>query len=540
MKRVMFLTAILAMGGGQAMAATVPVFSYEFPASWNGTGTTLVDQSAAGNDATIVSGSVALSANVPPGQSGSSMNFAGDQTVRTNAIDLLDNPLVEANGGFTMQTWFYPTAGDLSARRKLIDYSGTEAINMENGRLTAYVSDGIRLTHSVPITADTWHEAKFVFDTGTNTIDANGDIRGDVSLTLDGVEETAANVNLTDFGDSLNRPIGLGAHPFGYDQYSGLLYNPKVDLGVAPPAPVTHEVGGDNTIGTETLDGTQGNEVRGPGLVGAKFIRVDQNRGDQLNIAEVQAFETGTGDNVALESVGSVATQSSTGWSGVASRAIDGNTDGVYGHDSVQHTNNSGYKWWQVELASAADLDSVHIWGRTDSCCNQRLDDFNLIIEDASRLQLYNEQILGVGSDPGSNRLIQLAELLSADLVASLNPHDYGAGYTYVFELGSADMIEVANPDPSIFTTYLDINNADIVVEALGPLPPGEVFQLLSADQLMGQYHSLTLPPGVFAVGDFNETGAVTTAAIPEPATLFLAGLALSGLGAYVRRRRRA
>ncbi len=43
---------------------------------------------------------------------------------------------------------------------------------------------------------------------------------------------TAAVVK-DDFGDSLNRPIGIGRHPIGFagDDFDGLIYEPRVSLG---------------------------------------------------------------------------------------------------------------------------------------------------------------------------------------------------------------------------------------------------------------------------------------------------------------------
>jgi hypothetical protein len=156
--------------------------------------------------------------------------------------------------------------------------------------------------------------------------------------------------------------------------------------------------------------------------------------------------------------------------------------------------------------------------------------------------ELYNVRHTGVGTSPGSNRLIDLSTLVSADLVAAMNPYDLGAGYTYVFELGSADRIEVANPDPSIFDTYLDLNNAAIEVELLDPsmaFALGDVFDLLDADFIRGSYHSLVLPDigdGLMLyAGNFLKDGTLVVI-IPEPATLGL--LALGGLGLLRRRKR--
>jgi len=295
--------------------------------------------------------------------------------------------------------------------------------------------------------------------------------------------------------------------------------------------PVTHEVGGDNTIDTETLTGTQGNETYGGGITGARFVRVVQNLGETFQVAELQAFETGTGINKAEQSQGGVATAKDNAHGGVPPRANDGNTNMQWGGGSIWHSGSTTGTWLQIELAADTDLDKVHFWGRED-CCENRQGDFNLIIEDASNVELYNERILGINAEP-NHREISVAPLLSADLTASLAAHDAGAGYTYVFELSSNDQITVDNPDPGVYTTYLDINNADIVVEALGPLTPGEVFVLLDADHLIGTYNSLTLPTGVVPVGNFWETGAVI---VPEPSTLLLAAIGLLGLLGVVRR----
>ena len=76
-----------------------------------------------------------------------------------------------------------------------------------------------------------------------------------------------------------------------------------------------------------------------------------------------------------------VASQKSTGWSGDASRAIDGNTDGTYNNGSVTHTNSQSQDWWQVDLSSYAYINSVKLYNRTD-CCTSRLQNFWVMISD--------------------------------------------------------------------------------------------------------------------------------------------------------------
>jgi len=79
--------------------------------------------------------------------------------------------------------------------------------------------------------------------------------------------------------------------------------------------------------------------------------------------------------NIAL---GGTASQSSTLGgipTGAASAAIDGNTDGNFYNASVTHTNLETSPWWQVDLRSVSQVDSVTVWNRTD-CCALRLTDY--------------------------------------------------------------------------------------------------------------------------------------------------------------------
>lgn len=76
-----------------------------------------------------------------------------------------------------------------------------------------------------------------------------------------------------------------------------------------------------------------------------------------------------------------LATQSSTGYSALASRAVDGNTNGNFNNNSVTHTNTENTPWWQVDLGNVKNIDTIKIWNRTD-CCTDRLSDFNVFISD--------------------------------------------------------------------------------------------------------------------------------------------------------------
>jgi len=295
-----------------------------------------------------------------------------------------------------------------------------------------------------------------------------------------------------------------------------------------PTLPGTINVGGESAFGTDTLPSTQGNEAFGP-LTGAKYVRVVQNVGDTLQVGELQIFDTGN-TNVAPAGT---ATSKDTGFGGVPSRANDGNTNMAWSGGSVFHSGSGRDTWLQIELAGTTDLNSVHFWGRSD-CCQGRQGDFNLVVEDASHSTLFDKQIVGLGSTSPYHGNIPVDMLVSADLTATLLDTS-----TYLFEVGSGnDQLTISNPDPNIFSTILDLNNATIEVQTLGPLSPGQVFKLFDFDSITGSYDQIVLPAYVWDTSDLLSGGTLQFIAIPEPTTLLIWSL-LAGLGVGLRWRRR-
>ena len=84
-------------------------------------------------------------------------------------------------------------------------------------------------------------------------------------------------------------------------------------------------------------------------------------------------------ENVAL---GKRVIQSSTAFGGDASRAVDGKTDGDFGHQSVTHTNFQSKPWWQVDLDKEETIRQINIFNRTDTA-QDRLSNFNVILLDS-------------------------------------------------------------------------------------------------------------------------------------------------------------
>ena len=131
---------------------------------------------------------------------------------------------------------------------------------------------------------------------------------------------------------------------------------------------------------------------------------------------------------------GGTATQSSTGYGGVASRAIDGNTNGFWGGNSVTHTLSSNNPWWQHQLNNDESINRITVWNRTD-CCISRLNDFILEILDSSFSVVFTYNHSGIVFPNinintnnvsgryirirlvGSNRVLSLAEVQSFSVI---------------------------------------------------------------------------------------------------------------------------
>jgi len=72
--------------------------------------------------------------------------------------------------------------------------------------------------------------------------------------------------------------------------------------------------------------------------------------------------------NVAL---GKHTSQSSEGWGGSSSRAVDGNISGNWGQRSVTHTQRDFNPWWKVNFEQSYNIDQIGVHLRTD-CCTDR------------------------------------------------------------------------------------------------------------------------------------------------------------------------
>lgn len=123
----------------------------------------------------------------------------------------------------------------------------------------------------------------------------------------------------------------------------------------------------------------------------ARYVKVQLSGVNYLTLAEVQVFGeqkkappaevvpavvlTGPenfGPNLAL---GKPATQIDSYDGAVASRAVDGKTDGNWKNNTVTHTNSTDQPWWQVDLESVYTVSAIVLHNRTDAV-PERLSNF--------------------------------------------------------------------------------------------------------------------------------------------------------------------
>ena len=249
------VAAVFGLAASVVQATTTPVFQYDFPASWGGTGTAITDQSAAGNNG-VSDGTLALSAAVPSGAPGGAQSLVTSTGgVLTSANTLLNNAAVFANGGFTYGVSFMWNGTDSTSFghiQKIIDYAGTESLQL----LTSSGSASLQMQFqgdaagsavtviSTTVLANTWYNVTLSFDA---TSMVGGDVAGLAFMQVNGGTPIQAAAIKGTYGDSLNRPIGVGqlGAPFGYlVGFKGDIYDPSVSLGASiVPEPSTLALG---------------------------------------------------------------------------------------------------------------------------------------------------------------------------------------------------------------------------------------------------------------------------------------------------------
>jgi hypothetical protein len=143
------------------------------------------------------------------------------------------------------------------------------------------------------------------------------------------------------------------------------------------------------------------------------------------------------------------ASQSSTDYGGSANRAVGGNANGYFNHNSVTHTwETTNNPWWKVDLEKVYKVERIEVYNRSESCCMDRIIGFVVEvyqgeISDSNRVyssstlsitgtaeyvynfDLSSEDVSGdivVITIPGDNKIISLAQVLVYSEEVDANP----------------------------------------------------------------------------------------------------------------------
>ncbi len=137
---------------------------------------------------------------------------------------------------------------------------------------------------------------------------------------------------------------------------------------------------------------------------GQDFSYLYNDKQELIEVTSVGGSGSGEDTNVAL---GKTATQSSTYRSPVtvASKAIDGDTNGDFYDWSVTYTNADTNAWWQVDLGESHTVNQVVVYNRTD-CCMDRLSNFNVDLLDASNNVIASQTVAGTA---GTSEIINVS-----------------------------------------------------------------------------------------------------------------------------------
>ena len=216
-----------------AHAQLIPIFEYDFPDSWNGTGTNITDQ-ASTNHATI-NVAATITSDVPSGRSGNSIDMGA---FRADAY-LMMNADIAAHGGLTIELWFNPDSVDVASSndRNIFNHGRWDSLKLKDGTLR-FASGNVSgsAISGATIVADEWHHVLIELDP-TPYVYVSGNLTADLTLTVDGTKNEFTGWVKTTQGDVNNQPedgISFGKHPGLNYPFIGFLHDVKFSFGLQP------------------------------------------------------------------------------------------------------------------------------------------------------------------------------------------------------------------------------------------------------------------------------------------------------------------
>lgn len=238
---------------------------------------------------------------------------------------------------------------------------------------------------------------------------------------------------------------------------------------------------------------------------------------------------------------------------GAASRAVDGNTSGDFGNDSVTHTLETRTPFWEVDLETLADITDIQVFNRSGET-GSRLNNFYVMVSDtpidsgnpnaavaqpgvtsqffdgaagssetftfdrtgryvrvqltsqSGHLQLAEVQVFGTAAPVA--RFLDPPGLLApgSDLDLQIDAYDSGGLVSNVRLLLDGQPVRTENSAPYLWTGS---NGSD---PSLADLPTGEYTLSAIATDNAGLETTVERTIAIGIAGDFNRDGTVDAA----------------------------
>jgi hypothetical protein len=142
----------------------------------------------------------------------------------------------------------------------------------------------------------------------------------------------------------------------------------------------------------------------------ARSVKVTQNGTDTLELAEVQAFQSGTGTNVASQANGGVASATSSAFGTEPGDANDASAAQGFDSGSVWHSGDPGQnQMLTVTFSQDYNIGSVTILGRNDGCCLNRNDNLTVQLLNAAGTPIFTQTGVSLGG-PNESATITIPE----------------------------------------------------------------------------------------------------------------------------------
>lgn len=138
-----------------------------------------------------------------------------------------------------------------------------------------------------------------------------------------------------------------------------------------------------------------------------------------------------------------VATQSTTGWGGLAEYGIDGNRDPDFNNNSTTHTDLTSQNWWQVDLGAEYELHQILLFNRSNN--QTRLSNFRISILNASGIEVIGKDYYVLEGNVGTSETWVLPEGVHGQKIKISMLGNNRAGNT-ILSLAEVEVLGIDTP----------------------------------------------------------------------------------------------